>query len=131
MKLRFDTILASFVVALFSSFIVALAALLVKALAISFFDRKLFADLTINLLILFFLGGVVFFKGSSLAAWLLYRHDVAWGYKIEFKQIAPILLISLIMATAVFFAVYFYSTGKIEALAYLEKSAKLFRTGHF
>jgi hypothetical protein len=115
---RADTVLAAFVVALLASFLVALAALLVKTLSIGVFDRELYANLTINILILFFFGGFALFKGSSLAAWLIYRHDVSWGYKLQSKRIYPIFFSSLVISGIVFSAVYFFGTQELAALAY-------------
>jgi hypothetical protein len=128
MKLRADTIIAAFVVALFASFLTALAVLLVRTLAVSTFKVKFFGDIVANIYILFFLSGFVFFKGSSLAAWLVYRHDVAWGYKLEMRKVMPIFLISFGMATAIFFAVQFYITSEVKFLAYLEDPRSVIHT---
>ena len=125
MKFRLDTILASFVVAIFSSFLTALGVLLVKTIALSVFKADFIADLINNLFILFFLSGFIFFKGSSVAAWMLYRHDVAWGYKLAYKRVLPIFILSFIMALVVFFAVYYYVTTEVPALAYLGRSAEI------
>lgn len=105
MKIKADTILASFVVALFSSLLTALAVLLVEILSTSLVRAQFIADLVVNIYILFFLSGFVFFKGSSIAAWLLYRHDVEWGYKIKYRQVMPIFIISFSMAVVVYFAI--------------------------
>lgn len=120
MKLRADTILASFVVALFASFLTALAVLLVKGLAASIFRSKMLIDLILNIYILFFFAGFIFFKGSSTAAWLLYRHDVEWGYKVRLRQIVPIFALSFVMAISVFAAIYSYLTSEYRSLAYLQ-----------
>lgn len=117
MNVRADTLLVSFIVALLSSFLIALAVLLLKTLSISAFNARLFADITINLLILIFFSIFIFIRGSMIAAWLLYRHDVPWGYKLEFKKVVPILGLSFLMAISLFFAVYYYSTGKLTELA--------------
>jgi len=124
MKFRADTILAAFVVAIFSSFLTALGILLVKVLSVSVLNSNYIAELAGNLYILFFLSGFVFFKGSAVAAWLLYRHDVSWGYQLEYKRVIPIFFISFIMAVVVFFAVYYYVTTSFPALAYLERSVE-------
>lgn len=122
MKFRADTILASFVVALFASFLTALAVLLVKTLAVSTFKIKFIGDIIINIYILFFLSGFIFFKGASLAAWLIYRHDVVWGYKVTMGQIMPIFALSFGMATVVYFAIYFFAITQSNLLAYLENA---------
>lgn len=120
MKLRADTILASFVVALFASFLTALAVLLVKGLTVSVFRSKLVIDLIFNIYILFFFAGFVFFKGSATAAWLLYRHDVEWEYKVRWQQILPIFALSFVMAISVYAAIYSYITSEYRFLAYLQ-----------
>ncbi|MBI4090546.1 MAG: hypothetical protein HY422_00815 [Candidatus Komeilibacteria bacterium] len=117
MKFRADTLLASFVVALFASFLTALAVLLVKGLTVSVFRSTLLVDLIFNIYILFFFAGFVFFKGSSTAAWLLYRHDVGWGYKVRLRQILPIFALSFVMAISVYAAIYSYLTSEYRFLA--------------
>src|SRR3989344_4801581 len=119
MKIRADTILASFVVALFASFLTALAVLLVKGLAVSVLRNRVIMDLIFNIYILFFFAGFVFFRGSSTAAWLLYRHDIEWGYKVRFRQVLPIFLLSFVMAMSVYAAIYSYLTSQYRFLAYL------------
>ncbi len=126
MKFRADTILAAFVVALFSSFLTALAVLLVRTLAVSTFKIKFIGDLIVNIYILFFLSAFVFFKGSTLAAWLVYRHDVAWGYKLEMNKVWPIFAMSFGMAAVIFLAIYLYTTSEIKLLAYLDNVSPLF-----
>ncbi len=125
MKLRADTIIASFVVALFSSFLTALAVLLVRTLSISTFKIKFLGDLVANIYILFFLSGFVFFKGSSIAAWLVYRHDVAWGYKLEMGKVMPIFILSFTMAVSIYLAIYFYLATEIKFLSYVENPRAL------
>lgn len=119
MKLRADTILASFVVALFASFLTALAVLLVKGLTVSVFRSNLLVDLIFNIYILFFFAGFIFFKGSSTAAWLLYRHDTSWEYKVRWQLILPIFALSFVMAISVYAAIYSYLTSEYRFLAYL------------
>ena len=127
-KISYGTIMAAFVVALFSSFLMALGFLLVQSLATTrFLSNNIIGDLIVNIYILFFLAGFVFFKGSSVAAWLLYRHEAVWGYKPEFKQILPIFGIAIVMASVVFFAIYFYIQSEIPLLAILQEGAAAVR----
>ena len=128
MKFRADTLLASFVVAIFASFLTALAVLLVQALSLSVYHLRFLGDLVLNLYILFFLAGFLFFRGSSIAAWLLYRHDVVWGYHLEFKRVIPIFSLSFVMAIVVFLAIYSYITTEYPTLGYLHKSIESVRT---
>jgi len=121
-KFRADTVLASFVVAIFASFLTALAVMLVKALSISVYHLKFLGDLIFNLYILFFLAGFIFFRGSALAAWLLYRHDVTWGYHLEYRRVLPIFALSFIMAVIVFSAIYTYITSQYPILAFISSS---------
>ncbi len=118
-----DTLMASFVVALFSSFLTALAVLLVRTMAITVLRFQTLADLILNIYILFFFAGFVFFKGSSVAAWLLYRHDVAWGYELNYRKILPIFFTSLIIALVVYFAILFYIKSELPLLSYLHQSS--------
>ena len=122
MEFKSSTIYASFLVAIFASFLTALSVLLVKVAAISRFDIALAGNITINIFILLFLSGFIFFKGSVLAAWLVYRHDVPWGFKLGYRKVWPIFITSFVMSAVVFSAIYFYSIGEIEAIAYLQKS---------
>ena len=121
MHLRSDTILASFVVGVFSSFLTAMSVILIRALASYSFPGSALLDLLMNIYLLFFFSAFVFFKGSTVAAWLLYRHDVAWGYTLPYRKVFPIFFLSLGMAAIVFFAVYYYITTDVPALAYLSK----------
>jgi len=125
-RFRSDSILAAFVVAIATSFLTALAMLLLKAVQIPALrlDMRLFADVTISLLILFFLSIFVLIKGSTFAAWLLYRREIGWGEKTLKRNIIPIFIISLIMSFAIFSAVYAYGTGEIDKFAYLQSAAQ-------
>ena len=128
MKSRVDVILISFIVALFSSLLTALAVLLARTLAASILPTDLISDYFINVFLLFVFSGFVFFYGSKLAAWLLYRHDVAWGYKLDLKRVLPIFTASFIMAAVVFFGVYFFITQEVPTLAYVDRSRELLQS---
>jgi len=121
MHLRSDTILASFIVAVFSSFLSAMSVILTRALASYSFPGRSLLDLLLNIYILFFFSAFVFFKGSAVAAWLLYRHDVAWGYTLQYHKVLPIFLLSFGIAAIVFFAVYYYIATDVPVLAYLSR----------
>ena len=122
-RFRADAVLAAFVVALATAFLVALAMLLLKTISIPLLqlDKRLFADLTINLLILFAFALFVLLKGSALATWLLYRHDITWGYKIEKKRVVPIFILAVVMAGAIYSSIYVFATREIEQSIYFSQ----------
>lgn len=122
MQIRSDTIIASFIVALFSSFLTALAVLLVKILAQSVVRADIIFEYVLNIYILFFFAAFVFYRGSRTAAWLLYKHETSWGYSVTYRQTMPIFAISFLMSCAVFFALNAYFAQELSYLSLLEHS---------
>lgn len=117
MKFRQEIIFGSFIVALLSSFIVVLAGVLLRAVSLSRLHSSLLGEVTFEMLILLFFAAFVFFKGSAVAAWFIFRHDVPWGYRVHFKMVLPLFVTSFLMAAPIFFAVYFFSIEEIVKLA--------------
>lgn len=106
MKLRGSTFIASFIVAIFSSLLIALTVVLFRAIASTVVRHQYLVQYVLNIYILIFFSAFVFFKGSSTAAWLVYRHELSWGYTVQRKDIAVIFALSCVMALVVFGGLY-------------------------